>query len=252
MLAVNWKYVSIVALDITIAAYLVLAITVFNQPDEKATVCNEVKIEIAQGVTDGFLTTAEVKRQLELKNIYPMAKPMHQINTRQIEETLAANPFIEQVECYKTQEGKIKVCITQRQPVLRVMANNGDNYYVDYQGEILPYMQYANNLIVATGWIDRHYARRVLAPLARSLVADRFWQNQIVQLNVLFDGTLELVPRVGNHVAYLGTPDNTEHKLERLRKFYQYGLSVAGWNKYERVSVEFDNQIICKRRQKKT
>ena len=252
MLSVNWKYVSIVALDIAIAAYLVLAITVFNQPDEKATVCNEVKIEIAQGVTDGFLTTTEVKRQLEQKKLYPMAKPMQQINTRQIEETLAANPFIEQVECYKTQEGKIKVCITQRQPVLRVMANNGDNYYVDYHGEILPYMQYANNLIVATGWIDRHYARRVLAPLACSLVADRFWQNQIVQLNVLFDGTLELVPRVGDHVAYLGTPDNTERKLDRLRKFYQYGLSVAGWNKYERVSVEFDNQIICKRRQKNT
>ena len=32
------------------------------------------------------------------------------------------------------------------------------------------------------------------------------------------------------------------------RKFYQYGLSQAGWNKYSRISVEFDNQIICKRR----
>jgi cell division protein FtsQ len=252
MMSVNWKYIAIVALDVAIALYLVLAITVFNRPDEKATVCNEVKIDIAKGVTDGFLTTAEVKRLLEQKGLYPMAKPMHQVNTREIEETLAANPFIEQVECYKTQEGKIKVCISQRQPVLRVMANNGDNYYVDYHGEILPYTQYANNLIVATGWIDRRYARRVLAPLAGSLVSDRFWQNQTEQLNVLFDGSLELVPRVGNHVAYLGSPDNTERKLERLRKFYQYGLSVAGWNKYERVSVEFDNQIICKRRQKKS
>ena len=40
-------------------------------------------------------------------------------------------------------------------------------------------------------------------------------------------------------------------KLERLRKFYRYGLAQTGWNKYSRISVEFDNQIICKKTNKK-
>jgi hypothetical protein len=38
-----------------------------------------------------------------------------------------------------------------------------------------------------------------------------------------------------------------EHRLSRLQKFYRYGLSQAGWKKYIYISVEFDNQIICKR-----
>jgi len=59
------------------------------------------------------------------------------------------------------------------------------------------------------------------------------------------------VPRVGEHIAYLGQPTGVANKLERLRKFYRYGLNQAGWNKYSRVSVEFDNQIICKRRHHK-
>ena len=37
-------------------------------------------------------------------------------------------------------------------------------------------------------------------------------------------------------------------KLSRLEKFYKYGLSQAGWNKYSYINLEFDNQIICKKR----
>jgi cell division protein FtsQ len=57
-----------------------------------------------------------------------------------------------------------------------------------------------------------------------------------------------MVPRVGDHIVYLGAPTDISQKLDRLRKFYKYGLSQAGWNRYERISVEFGNQIICKKR----
>lgn len=38
--------------------------------------------------------------------------------------------------------------------------------------------------------------------------------------------------------------------MDRLKKFYKYGLSQAGWNKYSYIDLEFDNQIICKKRKK--
>ena len=40
-------------------------------------------------------------------------------------------------------------------------------------------------------------------------------------------------------------------KLSRLEKFYRYGLSQAGWNKYSYIDIEFDNQIICRKRDEK-
>jgi cell division protein FtsQ len=70
----------------------------------------------------------------------------------------------------------------------------------------------------------------------------------VEQLNILEDGSIEMVPRVGDHIVFLGSPTNFENKLARLEKFYRYGLSKAGWNKYSYISVEFDNQIICKKR----
>ena len=86
--------------------------------------------------------------------------------------------------------------------------------------------------------------------MGNMLMGDNFWQNQIEQINVLGDGTIEIVPRVGEHIIYLGRPVNVEKKLQRLEKFYRYGLSKAGWNKYSYISLEFDNQIICKKKQK--
>ena len=56
------------------------------------------------------------------------------------------------------------------------------------------------------------------------------------------------VPRVGDNIVYLGRPDGLRRKLDRLRKFYKYGLSRVGWDRYSYISVEFDNQIICKKR----
>lgn len=248
---INWKKTLVVIVDVIIAAYLVLAVTAFNRPDEKATVCSEVKIDIAQDKGDGFLNPGEVKRLLERQSLYPLAQPMQFVSTRSIEEALMKSPFVDEAQCYKTQSGHVCIQLRQRLPLLHVMADNGERYYLDDHGEILPATGLTIDLIVATGIISRKYAREVLAPLAITLHDDAFWQNQIVQLNVLGDGTLELVPRVGDHVVYLGAPTDIPQKLDRLRKFYKYGLSQAGWNRYERISVEFGNQIICKRRSEK-
>ena len=101
---------------------------------------------------------------------------------------------------------------------------------------------------MATGHASKQYAEKWLAPLANYVLTDTFWKNQIVQLNVLADGSVEIVPRVGDHIAYLGQPVDIDQKLDRLRKFYRYGLNKAGWNKYSRISVEFGNQIVCTRK----
>lgn len=247
-MTINWKQTIIILLDVAIAVYLVLAITVFNQPDEKATVCTEVNIHIDNEQADGLLNPAEVKRLLEKERVYPLAQPMQFVSTRRMEEVLRKNPFVAGAECYKTQNGHVAIQLQQRKPVLHIMPVTGEQYYVDDKGNILPHTRLTNNLLVATGNISQKYAQKRLAAVACQILEDRFWQDQTVQLNVLSDGTLELVPRVGDHVVYLGAPVDIDKKLERLRKFYKYGLSHAGWDRYERISVEFDNQIICKKR----
>jgi cell division protein FtsQ len=244
----NWKKSAVVLIDISLTVYLFMSVTVLNNPDEQHAVCNEVKIDILQGAVKGFLTPDEIKSQLQHASLYPLGDLMNQVNSRLIEEALLKNPFVETAQCYKTQSGSIHITLSQRLPVVHVKADNGDDYYVDTHGNIMPSTQFVSDLVIVTGHVTKPYAQKVLAKVGNFLICNKLWFNQAEQLNVLNDGSIELIPRVGDHIVYLGMPVNLSQKLKRLEKFYRFGLSKAGWNKYSYISLEFDNQIICKKR----
>lgn len=259
----NWKKTGIAVLDIILGAYIILAFTAFNKPDEDSRICTKVNINIQDESTNGFINAKEIKSRLEKARIYPLSKKMANVNTRKIEETLKMSPFVKTAQCYKTQDGTVCINLTQRMPIVRIKSVNGDDYYVDDKNSIMPNSHYTSDLIIATGYISRAYAQSHVACLANALMAAELWKNQIEQINVTPEKGIELVPRVGNHIVYIGELPKcndkknrasqiksfTEKKLRRLEKFYKYGLSQAGWNKYSLINLEFDNQIICKKRQ---
>lgn len=247
-MSINWKKSFIILIDMALAVYLVLAITAFNRPDELSDVCTEVKIDIEEGVVKGFLTPDEIKHELQHARLYPLGDPMSQVSARRIEESLLKNPFVESAQCYKTQSGRVFIHLKQRLPVARVKADNGEDYYVDTHGNIMPNTQFTSDLVIVTGHVTKQYAKKVLANVGNYLIKNNLWRSQAEQLNVLADGSIEMIPRVGEHIIYLGQPTDIARKLDRLEKFYKYGLSKAGWNKYSYISLEFDNQIICKKR----
>lgn len=258
---INWKKTIIVTLDLILGGYLVVAFSAFDKPNVVKKVCTEVNIHIQDEATNGFITAAEIKSRLEKGGLYPLSKLMQNINTRTIEESLEQSAFVKQAECYKTDDGKVNIALTQRMPTLRIKAANGDDYYIDDNHSIMPNSHYTSDLIIATGHINKWFAQKYVSYLAENLMASEFWKNQIVQINVLPNRGIELVPRVGEHIIYIGQLPETKYvsirpklikdyvdtKMDRLEKFYRYGLSQAGWNKYTYINIEFDNQIICKK-----
>lgn len=261
-LHVNWKKIVTVCLDIVLAVYLVFAVTSFNKPDERTKVCTKVSIDIEDEATNGFISKYEVKNRLEQSHLYPLSQPIGKIDARRIEETLQQSPFVRNAECYKTLDGNVYISLSQRLPIVRIKAASGDDYYMDDNNSVMPNSNYTSDLIIATGYITRQFASYYIAPLAKAINANELWKNQIVQINVTPDHSIELVPRVGDHIINIGRLPISKYRSERekqihefvdkqltrLKKFYQYGLSQAGWNKYTYIDLEFTNQIICKKK----
>ena len=234
---INWQKTIIITLDVALATYLGFAFTKFNKPDEKNLVCTKVNINIQDEMTNGFLNAKEIKKRLEM------------------------SPFVKTAECYKTQEGLVDIYLTQRMPIVRIKSINNEDYYVDDHYQIMPNTNYTSDIIIATGNINKWYAQKYISLVSKTLMTNNLWRNQIEQINVLPNRGIELVPRVGNHIIYIGNlPESNiiskrekdveafiNKKMDRLEKFYKYGLSQAGWNKYSYINIEFDNQIICKK-----
>lgn len=265
-LNIDWKRTLLISADVVMAVYMVLVLVSWHKPKEHDVVCNKVVIRIEDEHDNVFLDEEEVKKLLEKYDLYPMLKPVSKINTRDIERHLVSMPFVKTAQCHINQAGDVYVAVTQRTPVVRVKADSGDDYYIDDNAGIMPNSQYTSDMIVATGNIDRGYAVRYIYHLASIIMADDLWRNQIEQINVLPDRSIELVPRVGDNIINIGQlPANNNprqraalieefvgRQLNRLQLFYKHGLCHAGWKKYDYISLEFSNQIVCHRRQAET
>lgn len=259
-----YKKSILLLLDTILLVYIIVAMVSFNKPDESKKVCSEVNIEIADQNANGFLTAGEVKKIMRDNRIYPLNRKMTDIRPREIEDLLCKSPFVKTAECYKTTDNHVFVSITQRLPIIRIKSQNGEDYYLDDKGGVMPNSNYTSDLIIATGNINQWFARNYIGPMANVIMGNDLWKNMIEQINVLPDRSIEIVPRIGNHIVYLGSIPQTKYvakrqekieefvktKLTKLEKFYKYGLSQVGWNKYPYISLEFNNQIICKKDRK--
>ena len=78
-----------------------------------------------------------------------------------------------------------------------------------------------------------------------SLQDDDFWSNQITQIHVYPNLDVELIPRVGSHIIYLGSVNNAQQKLAKLFTFYKEGLPRVGWNRYTRIDLRYRDQVVC-------
>ncbi len=234
---------------ILITVYLIVAATVLNGKPTEA-VCPGMELVINDSIDYGFISKREILRLLNNKKLSPIGKKISEINVRELEEELKKHPLIGNAECYRTPGNRIGIEITQRVPILRVMAANGEQYYIDDKAHTMPVPNSAANVAIVTGHVDKAFATKELYEFGMFLQKNPLWKAQIQQINVTTAKELELVPQVGDHIIFLGKPNHYENKFERLKTFYKKGLNEIGWNKYSRISLEFDNQIICTKKEK--
>ena len=261
------KKIFLVMVDVLIAAYIIVAFSAFNKPEKGTEVCRKVNIDIADATTNGFIDAKEIKEQLTKAGIYPQGKLLRDVNCRHIEEELKSVGFVRTAECYKNQANEVNIIITQTMPVVRIMPERGGDYYIDDKDCIMQVTssKYTSDLMIATGNITQKYAKQYVSPFVRTMMNDDFCRNMFEQVNITRNLGVELVPRIGDHIIYLGRlpksdnakerlrliEDFIEIKMSRLQAFYKYGLPVAGWNKYSEINLEFNNQIICKKKDNK-
>lgn len=248
------KIVLLLLLFLAVAAYIIYAFVGMKStnPDE---LCQDVVYIFDEEGEDAVVDSATVTRMLTEAGVYPQGKKMGSIDLKEIEKVVMKNPFVTSVDCYgnnngmKVGESRLCLKIKQMVPVLLVFDNRGAQFYVDNIGNIIDTDSlYPNNLLVANGEINRNYVISDLMPLAVFIKQDDFWNSQIEQVYVEYDKgknrVATLVPRVGEQRIFMGPLDKFDKKLARLRKFYERGLSVVGWNKYSVLNLEYDNQVV--------
>lgn len=229
---------------IGLVGYFIAAVTVLNKPKE-GQVCEQVEIVIEDSTDQCLITKDDIRQYLIRNKMNPQGKTLQQINLMDMEKTLKKSPYIDNATCYKTATGAICIKVKSRQVILHVINDAGEDYYLDSQGNPVPKASYYADLPVVTGQVTKKYAKQKLTTLGKIIQSDPFWNQQIEQINVLANGKLEMIPRVGEHTVLIGEPKDFKKKLDKLKTFYEKGINQVGWNKYSEINLEYNDQIIC-------
>ncbi len=179
------------------------------------------------------------------------------LEVERMERVLEEDPFILDAEIYVDQKTVLHVTITQREPLVRILDNNGGNYYLDKNGVKMPASKnFAARVLVATGNLapytpefrrKKKSTLKDLFNLTNTLMEDEFLANFIQQVHVNNAGDFILVPLIGDQKIVLGSTRKLEDKLRRLKIFYQEGMPYEGWRKYETINLKYNGQVVCKK-----
>jgi cell division protein FtsQ len=239
------KKVIFIIIATLLVAYIAATMFFFPLWKKTDTICKEVEIIISDSLRNHFLSKADIAAYLKNRKVYPLNRKVEKINTDSIEKVLIKNEIIEKVKVVQTVSGKIKIIVSQKMPVMRIFTSRG-NYYVDRSGKTMPSnLEQAIYVPVASGNIEKSFAISQLYKFALFLQNDDFWNNQIEQIHVRSENEVEIVTRAGDQTIILGSLENFEKKLRKLRLFYEQVIPKMGWEKYSVINLKYKNQIVC-------
>ena len=225
--------------------YLVFTTLYFNGKTQD-NVCKNFKVLVKDSVHKQFIQAKDIESLLRNAKLHPVGKSLTDINTMEMEEAIRTNKLVKSVEVFTTQDGSLIASILQRNPVLRVISHRDGSYYIDSERERMPISQnYTVYLPVATGYITEEFAKNELFDFVSFVSNNSSWDAWIEQIVVDENDKVQIVPRAGDFNVILGSLDDYEAKLGKLKLFIDKGLNIVGWNRYSEVNLEYDNQVVC-------
>ena len=235
------------------AGFIVLLIAAVNSRNHQ--VCQGYEIEIKDADKAVFIDKKDVEKVLTAnRTIVLKNKPVKSIDLNIIEARLKKEPWIRDAEIFFDNNEKLKVTVEQRIPIARMFSSSGGSFYIDSSGQRMPLSdKMSAKLPVFTGYpID---AKKNRTPAERKLIKDiknisqfllenPFWMAQISQIDITPSKEFEMIPTFGNHIIEFGDGTDYEAKFRKLFVFYKQVLSKTGMDKYERLKIQYDKEII--------
>lgn len=244
MLKKSLKYIPVAAL----ACYLLFLFVIvpWQEDNDK---CSELVINIS-GNELGTINNEEVVNALKEGNLYPKGKGMDKISCLDIENFIMTMSLVKECEAYKTNNNKVKLKLVCREPVLKVFDKDGATYYVDSEGCKITSIKKPLMLPVVSGFVDDKMIGAELKTIASVIKSDPFWMAQIEQIYFHENKEAVIIPRMGDHIIELGTIKELSEKLSNIKIFYTDGLSIKGWERYNKLNIKISNKVICTKRDK--
>ena len=239
------------------AAGLLLLMLAAVNSYQKSMPIRDLSVKIHSEGDNQFLQASDVKEMIGLgEEREIIGLPMEQVELRELEAELNAQPSIESAEVYKSLGGVLQVEVSVRKPVARLVNNDGTMLYMDTGARKFPTSKHhSSKVVLVRGDFQEAIADtfecttiEAALPVLQFIQNDPFWNAQVSEVVVQQSGALLIYPQIGDIYMEFGQPVRIEEKFENLRLFYDQVVREVGWRKYKGVSVAYKGQVVAKKR----
>ncbi len=236
------------------AGVIVLLIAAANSRKER--LCKGYEIRVNGKIkANNFLTEKDIVNALsDGKTFVVKDKRIESVDLYLLESRLQKQVWIKDAELYFDNQGILKIKVEEREPIAKIYSVTGDGFFIDSSGHWLPlndkkslklpvFTGFPNNgKKIATG-ADKKLVGQV-KEMGTFLLKDTFWMNQIETVHITQQREFELWPVSAKHIIEFGNAEKKERKFNKLKVFYSQVLPKTGLDKYKRIKVQYDKQVI--------
>ena len=225
-----------------------------NKKEEKS--CAGIIIEILGSGTVSFTDKNDV---LALINKYNdgkiTGKLIRSFDIQRLEKELLKDVWLNKADLFFDNNGVLNVRIREREPFARLFTTNGESFYIDDSIAILPLSsRHTARLPVFTGFQGN--SNRLtkadssllvcIKKMGQYILVDTFLMSMIDQIDINSLNQFELIPKMGDQVVLFGDTSQMDQKFKKFNLFYTKVIPKYGWNKYNKIDLQYNNQLVAR------
>ncbi len=228
----------------------------FTEQQHESIAVSDIVIKIENIRENHFIDEQDIVRLMQLEHENLKGAPLNRLNLKEIEKRIKADRFIKDADLYSDVKGNLVVKATLRRPLARIVREDGPDAYIAEDGTLMPTSEkFTARVTLISGPYVRQFIRlenihkhpdgKELIGMLTTIRNDNFWRAQVAQLDINSKGRIFILPQIGSQTIEFGRAENLNVKLKKLKIFYKEILPQMGWNKYSRISLEYDGQIVA-------
>ena len=218
-----------------------------------------------------FITEEEILEDLAFHKLWEKGMLSGDVPIGKIEAYLKEISQVKKARVYRKLGGEWKIEVTTRTPIARIFNKQGQTYYLDDDGFTMEISDlHAARILVVTGNIpDRLEGENVseiinndslksirklddVYRISNYVCNDPLFHSLIGQIHLEKNGDFVLTPLVGDQQIVFGsalTEEEVAEKFKKLAIFYKEAMPYEGWDAYTEISLKYEDQIVCKKKE---
>ena len=233
---INWNYIK---------TFLLIGVVFFLFAFAKKRSNNRVLSEVNVSFTNDqnlYLTEQAVNKLLIQNEVQVNSVDKEALDLSGVETLIEAHEMVENAEVFMTIDGRLGTSVTQRQPLARVMSPQ--QYYLDRNGTKMPLSRFYSARVPLLTGVSENELKEVF-PLIEHISQDEFLEKHVTGIHRFPGGKYQIRLRKLDFFLAFGTITDVERKFRNFKAFYQKAMQDKKLDAYEKVDLQFGDQVVC-------